>query len=326
MKPPLFPPDDSWQLDWQSILAPLDDLANCSICPRDCGADRTSTRLGYCQAGVGFAVDSVFAHRGEEPVLSGESGICNVFFSHCNMQCRYCQNYQISENRYAVARDVEDVFGIIKQIEAILAGGIRLVGFVSPSHFVPQMKVIINALRARGHNPVFVFNTNAYDRVETIRQLAETIQVYLPDLKYLDNSLAARYSDTPDYVEFATAAIKEMFYQKGSSIRVDETGVIESGLIIRHLVLPGEIENTKAVLRFIADELSPSVHVSLMSQYYPTARVNGRTDLARTLTESEYAEVLEEFERLGFYRGWVQELSSPHNYRPDFLRQKPFEE
>jgi putative pyruvate formate lyase activating enzyme len=321
----LYPPDDTWKLDWQTIFAPLEELKECSICPRDCHADRTSPRLGYCQAGVGFAVDSIFPHRGEEPILSEPRGICNLFFSHCNMQCVYCQNYQISENRSPVARDHDDLVSIIKQIEAILATGIRLVGFVSPSHFVPQMKVIINTLKARGHDPVFVFNTNGYDRVETIRQLEGTIQIYLPDLKYMDNKLAATYSDTPNYVEHATAAVREMFRQKGSSVRLDDEGVMESGLIIRHLVLPGEVENSKAVLRFIADELSPSVHVSLMSQYYPTHRMATHPTLGRTVTKTEYNEVLHEFERLGFYRGWVQELTSPHHYRPDFLRDRPFD-
>lgn len=326
MNPSPHPSDDSWKLDWASIFAPLEELKNCSICPRDCKADRTSARLGYCQAGIGLAVDSVFPHRGEEPPLSGKLGICNLFFNHCNLQCVYCQNYQISENRHPVAQDTEDLIGIAKQIEAILATGVRLVGFVSPSHFIPQMKVIINTLKARGHDPTFVFNTNGYDRIETIRELDGIIQVYLPDLKYMDNRLAARYSDVTDYVEFATAAIKEMFYQKGSNLKLDDDGVIESGLIIRHLVLPGAVENSKAVLRFIAEELSPSVYVSLMSQYFPTPRVAAHPLLRRTVTRAEYDEVLAEFEQLGFHRGWVQEQSSPHHYRPDFRRGRPFEE
>lgn len=324
MRPPLLP-DDSWQLDWETLLSPLSQLHDCAICPRDCHADRFSPHLGYCRAGYGFAVDSIFPHRGEEPVLSGTQGICNLFFSHCNMQCQYCQNYQISENRLPVATDLDDLISIINQIEAILATGVRLVGFVSPSHFVPQTEVIINTLTARGQHPAFVFNTNGYDRKQTIEKLDGTIQIYLPDLKYMDSQLAAKYSDTPDYVEHATAAIREMYRQKGSAIRLDDQGVIESGLIIRHLVLPGEVDNSKAVLRFIAEELSPSVHISLMSQYYPTHRTASHTSLSRTVTKAEYDAVLAEFERLGFYRGWVQELSSSHHYRPDFLRDRHFE-
>ncbi len=320
------PLDDTWQLDWRTIFEPLDELRDCAICPRQCHADRTSPILGYCLAGAGFAVDSIFPHRGEEPVLSGSLGICNIFFSHCNMQCVFCQNYQISRNSRPVANDFDELFSIVKRIEAILDSGIRLVGFVSPSHFIPQMKVIIQTLKARGRQPIFVFNTNGYDTVETIGDLEGTIQVYLPDLKYMDNNLAEKYSDTPRYVEHATAAIREMYRQVGSTIRLNDEGVIESGLIIRHLVLPGEVENSKAVLRFIAEELSPSVHVSLMSQYYPTSEVGNDPLLGRTVTKAEYDEMLTEFARLGLYRGWVQELSSPHHYRPDFLRNHPFQE
>jgi putative pyruvate formate lyase activating enzyme len=318
--------EDNWNLDWEQIRKPLDALRDCAICPRECHVDRTSSQLGYCQASASYAIDTVFAHRGEEPVISGEHGICNLFFRHCNMQCLYCQNYQISDNREPIAEPQDDLIGIVSRIEALLATGITAVGFVSPSHFIPQMRVIINTLKARGHHPVFVFNTNGYDKKETIEELDGVIDVYLPDLKYLDDRLALAYSDTPNYSGFATAAIREMFRQKGSGIRLDDNGSITSGLIVRHLVLPDEMENSRAALRFIAEELSPGVHVSLMSQYYPTARVERHPTLARTVTPEEYQQVLDEFERLGFYRGWVQELNSSHHYRPDFLRDKPFEE
>lgn len=317
---------DNWNLDWQQLLKPLEELRDCAICPRACHADRESSELGYCKAGVDFAVDTIFAHRGEEPVISGKYGIANLFFEHCNMQCAYCQNFQISDNGSPIAEHQNDIISIVRQIEALLSAGISTVGFVSPSHFIPQMKVIIDVLKARGHKPVFVFNTNGYDRKETIEQLDGVIDVYLPDLKYLDDRLALAYSDTPRYTEVVTTSIREMFRQKGSSIRMDDDGSIETGLIIRHLVLPGEVENSKAVLRFIAEELSPSVHVSLMSQYYPTPRVEHHPQLGRTVTAEEYQKALNEFERLGFYRGWVQEPGSPHHYLPDFLREQPFEE
>jgi putative pyruvate formate lyase activating enzyme len=187
------------------------------------------------------------------------------------------------------------------------------------------MKVIIRALKALDHRQPFVFNTNGYDRVSTIRSLEGMIDVYLPDLKYMDEALARRYSDTKRYPQIATAAIREMFHQKGANIFLDDDGVIESGLIIRHLVLPGHVENSKAVLRFIAEELSPAVHISLMSQYHPTIHVQGHPVLDRTLQAEEYEEVLEEFERLGFYRGWVQDLDSPSNYLPNFTDDQPFQ-
>ncbi len=322
----LTPENNNRRPDWTEILKPLEELAACSACPRDCKADRRSGKLGYCQSGVDYAISSVFAHMGEEPVLSGKHGICNIFFNHCNLQCVYCQNHQISRVGGKMDRPPMELSEVLEEIESVLATGARGVGFVSPSHFVPQTKVLIKALRDRGYAGSFVFNTNAYDRVETIRSLEGMIDVYLPDLKYMDESLAHQYSDCRHYPEIATAAIKEMFYQKGANLLLDNDGIVESGLIIRHLVLPGQVANSKAVLRFIAEELSPRVHVSLMSQYHPTTLVSSHPDLGRTLTSDEYDEVLKEFDRLGLYRGWVQGLDSPSNYLPDFTEDTPFED
>lgn len=311
--------------DWQAQLGPLEVLADCTQCPRECHADRTGSKLGYCQSGTEFAIGSICAHRGEEPVISGRHGIANIFFSRCNLQCIYCQNYQISRRTGSIEEARLQLPGIIAQIETLLASGCKAVGFVSPSHFIPQVRVIINTLKARGHSPAFVFNTSSYDKVETIRSLEDAINVYLPDLKYMDNRLAQAYSDCPNYVEIATASIREMFRQKGANIYCDHDEQIEFGMIIRHLVIPGQIENSKAALRFIAEELSPDLHVSLMSQYHPTPVVAGHRNLGRTLREDEYEEVLAEFHRLGFHRGWVQELTSPSHYRPDFTYEHPFE-
>jgi len=309
----------------QEILAPLSDLADCTCCPRECHADRCTGKLGFCQTGDGFNIASIFPHRGEEPVISGPKGICNIFFTHCNMQCLFCQNFQISRNdRHDPAHALE-LPEVIDRIESVLDTGVRAVGFVSPSHCIPQMKVIIRALEARGRKPVYVMNTNGYDKRETIRSLEDAIGVYLPDLKYMDGELARRFSQAPDYPAVAGAALKEMFRQKGSNVWAGEDGIAESGLIIRHLILPGLVANSKACLRFIAEELSPSVHVSLMAQYYPTPEVAGHPELRRSLTWEEYDEVLEEFYRLGFYRGWVQDLESERCYRPDFERTQAFE-
>jgi len=308
----------------QSRSREILDIYNCTCCPRECRADRTSNKLGWCQSGDGIVVSSICAHCGEEPVLSGRHGICNIFFAHCNMQCIYCQNYQISRNRTSGHRSMllEDV---VEEIERVLATGARGVGFVSPSHFIPQMLRIVEALNSRGHQETYVYNSNGYDKADVIKMLDGTIGVYLPDLKYMDERLGREYSDTPDYPEVATAAIREMFRQKGANILLDDEDVIKSGLIIRHLVLPGHVENSRAVLRWIADELSPAVHISLMSQYYPTPAVRDHPNLGRTLRREEYEEVIAEFEKLGFWRGWVQELGSPHSYRPDFDRHHPFE-
>lgn len=304
----------------------LDDpLADCTCCPRNCHAARSQGRLGYCRSGAGISVGSICVHRGEEPVIGGKNGICNVFFTRCNLQCVYCQNFQISRNTGDIVEHKLSLAEVVSRITRILDCAVTSVGFVSPSHVIPQMKSIIHGLSERKPNPTFIFNTNAYDKVETIRSLEGMTDVYLPDLKYMSADLAARFSDARNYPEVATAAIKEMFRQKGPDILLDAEGIVRSGLIIRHLVLPGQIENSRRCLRWIAEELSPSVHVSLLAQYRPTSLVANHPHLGRALRKDEYDAVLEEMEALGFERGWTQELSSSDSYRPDFAQSHPFE-
>jgi putative pyruvate formate lyase activating enzyme len=300
-------------------------LRACALCPRRCGADRVAGRLGYCRSGAQFGIGSICVHRGEEPVLVGAKGICNVFFTRCNLQCVYCQNYQISRNTGEIEEHLLDLPGVLARIERSLDAGVRRVGFVSPSHCIPQMMQIIRALEGRRPRPVFVYNTNAYDRVETLRALDGVIDVYLPDLKYMDSALAARLSDAPDYPAVAAAALREIFRQKGSRIGLDAAGGIESGLILRHLVLPGHVENSLECLRFIAGELSAGVHLSLLAQYRPLPSLAGDAELGRSLRREEYDAVLAELDRLGFYRGWTQEPASVEFYSPDFQREHPFE-
>jgi putative pyruvate formate lyase activating enzyme len=180
-------------------------------------------------------------------------------------------------------------------------------------------------LISRGHKPITVYNTNGYDKLETIRSLSGLIDVYLPDYKYVTNTISSEYSDVSDYPEIALKAIKEMYYQKGSTLSTDQNGRADNGLLIRHLVLPDHAEESKKVLHSIAEELSPGVHLSLMSQYIPTVQVKHHPVLNRTLFKAEYEAVVETMEALGFRNGWVQNMDSNVNYRPDFNRENPFE-
>ena len=303
----------------------LKDQTGCSVCPRNCDVDRGSKVLGFCNASNGFEVASICIHKGEEPVIGGEHGICNVFFSSCNMQCIYCQNRQISNNHRSTLLPVYSIDNIVEKICECLDQGCKSLGFVSPSHMIPQMLQILNALHDNGRWPVVVYNSNGYDRVEMLKKLEGIIDIYLPDLKYSDADLAHELSDTPDYVDIARLAIKEMFRQKGSPLHLDDSGQAISGLIIRHLVLPGYLENSKTVLKFIAYELSPKVHVSLMSQYYPIPEVMHHPQLSRLLTQNEYDEVVNEMDNLGLQNGWVQHLDSSNHYLPDFNEDYPFE-
>lgn len=311
-------------IDQDILNQELSVMQNCRICPRNCGADRFSDKLGYCKSDAGFHISSICSHRGEEPVISGKNGICNIFFSHCNLQCIFCQNHQISYNHIPTSKKwrPEEVIG---SVISLLDEGCMNVGFVSPSHFIPQMKFIIRQLRQHGRKPVFVYNTNAFDTIETIAGLESKVDVYLPDFKYADKELSRKYSDAARYPEFALKAIKEMYRQKGSSLHLNEDGIAESGLIIRHLVLPGHVQNSLDVLRLIADEISVNVHISLMSQYHPTVNVKGRVPLNRELYVEEYQQVVDEFHALGFRKGWIQELESSTHYNPDFRKEHPFE-
>ena len=296
----------------------------CSLCPRECHADKQDGPSGYCRTTSGLCVAKVFPHKGEEPVISGDNGICNIFFPHCNLRCVYCQNHQISDNRISEAPFVIRPETLIGEIEALLDSGVTHVGFVSPSHAIERMMVVIEGLKERGRRPIFVYNSNGYDKVETLRSLEGVIDIYLPDLKYMDSALSRDLSDAPDYPEVAKRALKEMYRQKGAMLHLDENGLAISGLIIRHLILPNHVENSIACLRFIAEKLSTSVHLSLMGQYYPP---DGLTHplLNRVITEDEYQKVKEAFENMGFYRGFFQELQSAYCYRPDFSKFRSFE-
>jgi putative pyruvate formate lyase activating enzyme len=311
-------------MDFTSFLEPLGKLHDCDLCPHECHEDRFSDKLGTCKSGASFNISSIYIHMGEEPAINGENGICNIFFTHCNLQCIYCQNYQISDNRTSQKSTAMELDEVIRQVTEILDSGIRRVGFVSPSHFIPQVKIIIRCIQSLGYDPVWVFNTNGYDKPETLRSLEGMIDVYLPDFKYMDSALASEYSGVPDYPEMAKLALKEMFRQKGAILHTGKDGTAESGMIIRHLVLPGHTENSLKVLNFITEELSPDLHISLMSQYYPTTRVSGHPKLKNTVSSEEYALVVSEMDRLGMYNGWIQELSSASHYQPDFEKEHPF--
>ena len=300
-------------------------LEDCTLCPRECHVNRFDGGTGYCGTDAGLNIATICIHKGEEPVISGLEGICNIFFRGCNLHCLYCQNHEISRSDSVISDEWKDLDVVLDQIVKILSEGVPAVGFVSPSHMVPQVKAIINGLNSRGFKPITVYNTNGYDKSETIRNLEGMINIYLPDYKYISEKLASEYSDAGNYPSKALKAIKEMYYQKGSTLRINEEGRAENGMLIRHLVLPGHSEESMKILQSISEELSPGVHLSLMSQYYPTPIVRNDQILNRPIYKEEYESVVETMESLGFRNGWVQDLDSTMNYRPDFRNENPFE-
>jgi putative pyruvate formate lyase activating enzyme len=302
----------------------LEALDNCSLCARGCGANRNAGQLGYCGSDSGYNIASICIHRGEEPPISGQHGICNVFFTGCNMKCIFCQNYQISRQENRPGNKKYALEEVTDTIISYLNEGIEAVGFVTPTHFSPHVKAIISRLNMLGYTPVTVYNSNGYDNVDMLRSLEGLIDVYLPDFKYNNSLLAKRFSNTPDYPGTAKKSILEMYRQKGNTIVLNNNGQAVTGLIIRHLVLPGQAKDSIDILKWIATELSPSVNISLMSQYYPTIHVSHHPVLGKRISAEEYQQVVAAMEDLGFSKGWIQHHESADHYNPDFSFDQPF--
>lgn len=311
----------------------------CRLCPRACGADRIAT-TGFCGAPDELQVASVCIHRGEEPPLNP---IVNIFFPYCNLQCIYCQNYQISkvESRTWEAENPDTIAEKVCELvcrrpdRQLLTPNSKLptplIGFVTAAHYADRIPEIIDTIRHKlatenCQQPTIVYNSSGYESVETLRTLEGYIDIYLPDYKYADADLASQYSHAADYPEVADATIREMIRQVGSGLKIDDEGQAYRGLIVRHLVLPGHVDNSIKVLDRLAELTSPSkLHLSLMSQYYPP-RPGLPAPLDRTLTAEEYNTVVDHAVDLGLTSGWIQELNASDNYRPDFANDKnPFE-
>ena len=297
-------------------------LNACQLCPRRCGADRTAA-AGHCGAPAGLQVAAVCIHRGEEPPLAG---LVNVFFAHCNLHCIYCQNHAISSRtvnpsyiHYNTLESLADA------IATLLPQSNGLLGLVSAAHYAHLVAPLLDALRARGYTPTVVYNSSGYESIDTLQRLEGLVDIYRPDLKYMDPTLAERYSHAADYPAVAAAALKEMQRQVGASLKTDASGVAYRGMVVRHLVLPGHTENSLQCLEWLADNMPPSLHLSLMAQYYPP-RPGLPVPLDRPLTAEEYAAVADRYSALGFCHGWLQELDAERHYRPDFTRiDNPFE-
>lgn len=310
------------------IAEELQALSCCQLCPHHCGANRLEGQKGFCKADAGINISSICIHRGEEPVLDGINGVCNIFFGCCNLRCSFCQNYQISKPDlfYQSPSKYITYEQVVQEITDILNQGITHVGFVSPTHQIPQMKIIIRLLHEAGYHPIIIYNSNGYDLPEQLQQLENLIDIYLPDYKYGDDALAHNFSGISNYSSLALKAIKEMKRQKGTQIVLNEHDVAIKGLIIRHLVLPGCAENSTKALQMLAEEISPLLYLSIMSQYHPNPFVLKHPLLQYTLNFQEYQDVLDNMEALGFYRGWVQDFSSATHYNPDFKQEHPFEQ
>ena len=306
-------------------------LASCTICPKDCGNDRLRDEIAACYSGRLPIVSSYTAHFGEEPVLSGTNGAGNIFFGNCNLRCVYCQNHQISQTWRTQKTNEVTHERLAEMMLELQARGCHNIGFVSPTHFAPQMARAILIAAERGLSLPIVYNTNAYDSVEVLQLLDGIVDVYLPDLKYSEADAGFQYSKVREYPRFARAAIKEMHRQMRGGLVFGSDGLLKSGLLIRLLVLPNDIAGLEENLRWIRDELGPRTAVSLMAQYYAAnkaAEDERYILLSRRISEGEWFAAVSLLDELGMEEGFMQEYeSASHYYRPDFTdKEKPFKD
>lgn len=278
-------------------------MSECRLCPRQCGAAR-AVGAGVCHMGSEMRIARAAPHYGEEPCISGERGSGAVFFAGCPLGCVYCQNYALSRGRVGETVSVERLAAIFSELEA---KGVHNLNLVTGTQFAPE---ILEALGIAAPKIPVVWNTSGYETVGTVDVLSERVSVFLPDFKYAEAALAARYSRAPDYPEAARAAIRRMVEHTGA-FELDGDGLLRRGVMIRHLVLPGQIENTRAVLYWIADTFAPgTVLVSLMAQYTPCGHLDKYPELRRTLTPEEWDAALAILDETGLSDGYVQELSA----------------
>ena len=292
----------------------MKELEKCEICPHNCKVNRAQGQIGRCRCNDKIKIALVSTHEYEEPCISGKNGSGTVFFSNCNLNCIYCQKYDISQlgkGREITIEELADIF--LKQ----QAKGVNNINLVTPTMYAYHIIEAIKIARKNGLNLPIIYNTNGYEKVETIKALDGYIDVYLPDLKYYSDILSKKYSNVDKYFEIATKAIKEMYKQVGQAT-FNEDGIIQKGVIIRHLVLPNHLQNTKHILKWIKENLG-DIYVSIMAQYFPTYKAKGDSLIGRKLTKKEYKEIENFLYTLDLKNGYIQELGEhEEEYVPEW--------
>ncbi|PKN72543.1 MAG: radical SAM protein [Candidatus Cloacimonetes bacterium HGW-Cloacimonetes-3] len=289
-------------------------LASCRICPRDCGVNRY-TGTGFCGAGSNIKIDLAALHHGEEPPISGTKGSGTIFFSYCNLRCVFCQNYTISTGGKGYELSCEELAKLMLKLQEQQAHNINL---VTPTHFSPQIAESLRIAKEAGLELPIVWNSSAYECLDTLESLDGLIDIYLPDLKYAHGIYAGKYSSAADYPQVALAAIKAMYKQSGT-LQTDEQGFATRGTIVRLLVLPHGLSGAQTSLHRLAEELGTEITLSLMGQYYPAGKASLHKELQRGITEQEYQAVVDTAIQLGFTSVFVQELSCSDAWTPDFI-------
>ena len=277
-------------------------LSSCTLCPRNCKVNRNNNELGFCGASNKLKVARAALHYYEEPCISGSMGSGTVFFSHCNLKCVFCQNYQISTNNFGKYITIKRLSEIFLELQEKGALNINL---VTPTFFVPQIIEALKISKEKGLNIPIIYNTSSYENVETIKLLKDYVDIYLPDLKYYDDSLAKKYSNAPNYFLYASKAISQMVKQTSNIF--DENGIMKKGIIIRHMILPGHIQDSKKLIKYIYDTYKDRVYISIMNQYTPLEHVKKYSEINHRVSDEEYNDVVNYAINLGVINGFIQE-------------------
>lgn len=290
-------------------------MLNCRLCPRKCRANRTEGEVGFCGAGPDIKIARAALHFWEEPCISGENGSGTVFFSYCNMKCVYCQNYGISTQNKGVEITEEELADKFLMLQEQGANNINL---VTPSHFVPQIIKALDAAKSKGLALPVVYNCGGYENVETLKLLRGYVDVYMPDMKYFSDKYAIKYSAAPDYFNIAKSAIDEMYRQVGKPV-FDKRGIMQKGMIVRHMMLPGLLSDTKKIIDYLYGTYKDDIYISLMSQYTPMPNVKNIPKLNRRLNPKLYGAMVEYCMELGIKNAFIQDGSSAaESFIPDF--------
>lgn len=275
-------------------------LGECQLCPRECGVDRLGGEVGYCQAPSELMISSAFPHFGEEKPLVGYHGSGTIFLTHCNLRCIFCQNYDISHQGRGETVSPSDLSRAMVRLQEM---GCHNINFVTPTHYAPQIVASLPEAFEKGLRLPIVYNCSGYESIEVIRLLEGIVDIYMPDVKFMDEKYSDRFSNAPDYPEVIKKVLKEMHRQVGD-LTVNFHGIAERGLLIRHLVMPQGVASSETVLRFIAEELSIHSYINIMDQYRPEYRAHEFPEIGRRITHKEYMDTVQMAKGLGLYRGF----------------------
>jgi putative pyruvate formate lyase activating enzyme len=278
-------------------------LSGCDFCPRECGVDRLRGERGFCGAGLKPKVASANVHRGEEPPLSGTRGSGTIFFSHCTLHCRFCQNFPISQMGNG---EEMPTTGLAARMLKLQRQGVHNINFVTPGHFLPQILAALWLAIPQGFRLPLVWNSSGYEKVDALLLLEGMVDIYLPDMKYSAEQPATDLSSAPGYRDASRSAVREMFRQVGH-LEVDREGIAAKGIIVRHLVLPEGKAGSGETFRWICENLGPETHIAVMNQYFPAFQASATPGIHRKITDAEYQATVTAFEDAGMENGWIQE-------------------